>query len=318
VNIRRATEADEAAIRELWEEFEIEVPEPPGTEQWAETWDQQWGDVKRHIAEGAVYVAEDGEGVAGMARMSAPDQGRSHLEFVHVRPRARRRGVAKALVRACVDELKQRGAVRVSLDVLSSNTQARTVWTRLGFEDVAVMMATSVETLERRLGDAPAGSSRASTHVQSDDHTSVERALAQFVPRLESPQVGAAENGWIRIADPLLDTDRDAQSRLSRELSHRLAAVVVSLAVEGGAVVRFRLYERGRMVDEYLSVPTFYGELPKGDELALEVNATLVARLTGGDREEIRRNARTALSPTDLPPADEHYESLARALRLEP
>ena len=76
--------------------------------------------------------------------------------------------------------------------------------------------------------------------------------------------------------------------------------------------MRFRLYERGRMVDEYLSVPTFYGELPKGDELALAANPTLVARLTGADRDEVRRVARTAESPADLPPAAELYDA-ARA-----
>ena len=61
--------------------------------------------------------------------------------------------------------------------------------------------------------------------------------------------------------------------------------------------MRFRLYERGRMVDEYLSVPTFYGELSKGDELALAANPTLVSRLTGADRDEVRRIARTAARP---------------------
>ena len=75
------------------------------------------------------------------------------------------------------------------------------------------------------------------------------------------------------------------------------------------------------MVDEYLSVPTFYGELPKGDELALEANPTLVARLTGADRDEVRRVMRTATSPADLPPAEELYEASraddgARAVKL--
>ena len=92
----------------------------------------------------------------------------------------------------------------------------------------------------------------------------------------------------------------------------------MTLSLEQGAVVRFRLYERGRMVDEYLSVPTFYGELPKGDELALEANPTLVARLTGADRDEVRRVMRTAISPADLPPADELYETIARMMGLEP
>jgi hypothetical protein len=221
-------------------------------------------------------------------------------------------------VRACVDEVKEKGASRVSLDVLTTNTLARTVWTRMGFEEVALVMEAPVEVLEMRLGTAPDGVSRASTHVQTDDRTSVERAVSQFVPRLESPEVGEAANGWIRISDPLIDVDRDAQTRLARELSHRLGAVVVALALEGGAVVRFRLYERGRMVDEYLSVPTFYGELPKGDELALDANPTLVARLTGADRDELRRVARTAATPADLPPAEDLYEALARTLGLEP
>jgi ribosomal protein S18 acetylase RimI-like enzyme len=316
MNIRRATEADEQALRELWEEFEREVPEPPGTAP--ETWDEEWADVRAALDGGAVYVAEDEQGSVGMARATPPARGRSHLVLVHVRPRARRRGVAKALVRACVDEVKAKGATRISLDVLTTNTLARTVWTRLGFDDVALVMEATVEHLERRLAETPVGESRATTHVQTDDGTSVERAIAQFVPRLDAPEIGVAANGWIRIRDPLIDVDREAQTRLARELSHRLGAVVVALALEGAAVVRFRLYERGRMVDEYLSVPTYYGELPKGDELALQANPTLVARLTGADPDAVRRMARNAGSPVDLPPAEELYEGLARALGLEP
>ena len=179
-------------------------------------------------------------------------------------------------------------------------------------------MAAPLDVLERRLAEIPVGESRASTHVQSDDSTSVERALAQFVPRLDDPDVSVSDNGWLRIAHAALDVDRDAQARLARELSHRLGAVVVALALEHGAVVRFRLYEHGRMVDEYLSVPTFYGALPKGDELALDANPTLVARLTGADRDEVRQVARTAGSPGELPPAPELYEQIARVMRLEP
>ena len=317
MKIRRATEADEAAIRELWEEFEAEVPEPDdvGPER---TWEEEWADVTANIAGGAVYLAEDDEGTVGMARATAPERRRSQLVLVYVRPRARRRGVAKALVGACVEEVRAKGAVRMSLDVLWTNTRAREVWTRLGFEEVALVMATPTETLERRLADGPSGPTRAVIHVQSDDRLSVERALAQFVPRLESPAVGAEANGWIRITDPLTDADRGAQGRLAGELSDRLGAVVVALAIEAGAVVRFRLYERGLMVDEYLSVPTFYGELPKVDELALAANPTLVARLTGADREQVRRIVRTASSPADLPPADELYEQIARTMGLEP
>jgi hypothetical protein len=144
---------------------------------------------------------------------------------------------------------------------------------------------------------------------------SVERAVKQFLPRLEQPQL-KTNGSWIRATDPVLDRDRDAHGRFARELSERLGAVTVALALEG-AVVRFRLYERGRMVDEYLSVPTFYGELPKGDELALAANPTLVSRLTGATRDEVRRVARTAESPADLPPAGELYGQLALLMGLE-
>lgn len=316
MSVRRATIADKEALHELWDEYVLGMPEPPGTAP--ESWDEEWAEVRQNMLDGAVYLAEEDDGVTGMARAAAPDHGRSHLVIVFVRPRARRRGVAKALVRACVAEVKEKGAQRVSLNVLSSNTVARAVWARLGFEEAALVLESPLEDLERRLADARVGESRGSVHVQSDDDTSVQRALGQFVPRLEAPDVRDAANGWIRIHDPLIDADRDAQWRLSRELAHRLGAVVVALALEQGAVVRFRLYERGRMVDEYLSVPAFYGELPKGDELALEANPTLVARLTGADRDEVRRVMRTAISPTDLPPADELYGTIAQMMGLEP
>ena len=72
------------------------------------------------------------------------------------------------------------------------------------------------------------------------------------------------------------------------------------------------------MVDEYLSVPTYYGPLPKGDELALSANPTLVARLTGADHDAVRRVARNATSPSELPPAAELHDAIARLMGLEP
>jgi hypothetical protein len=206
----------------------------------------------------------------------------------------------------------------VSLDVLASNDVARSVWRKLGFGEVELVLSQPLDTLERRLGKVAAGPSRATTHVQTDDRTSVERAVAQFVPRLEAPDVRDAANGWIRIAHPLLDADRTAQARFASDLSDRLGAVAVALALEQGEVVRFRLFERGRMVDEYLSLPAYYGPVAKGDELALAANPTLVARLTGAAPDAVRRVARNAESPSELPPADELYTQIAQLMGLEP
>jgi ribosomal protein S18 acetylase RimI-like enzyme len=310
VTIRRATEADEPTLRELWEEFEREVPwevEDP------ETWGDEWRDTLEDVRAGGVFLAEDDEGAVGVARIETAVRGRAHIQLVHVRERGRRRGIAKALLRECAAHAGEQGARFVSLDVLRANQRAVTVWRRLGFEETSYLMAAPLDRLERRLEERPGGTVRASTHVQTDDELSVERAIAQFVPRLEEPRVSAGES-WIRVVDPVLDRDRDAHGRFARELSERLGAVTVALAQEG-EVVRFRLYESGRMVDEYLSVPTYYGELPKGDELALEANPTLVARLTGADRDEVRRVARTAASPAELP-AD-LYEQIGALMGLE-
>ena len=162
------------------------------------------------------------------------------------------------------------------------------MWRRLGFEPVELVLAQALEALETRLGDAPVGPSRASTHVQSDDRASVERAISHFFPRLAEVEVRDVAGGWIRVVDPVLDGDRDAQSRLAADLSDRLGVVVVALALEHGAVVRYRIYERGLMVDEYLSLPAFYGELDLGEALACHANPTIVAR---ADRRRARRGA---------------------------
>jgi len=303
VKIRRATDEDRAVVDALYREFAAEVPEPPGFEE-----DDEPSEL--------VYLAEED---AAVGLLEASRSGRRwHVDLVYVRPQARRRGVTTGLLRQVVNDARADGAEWISLDVLTSNDPARSVWRKLGFEEVELLLAQPLDALERRLADAPAGPTRASTHVQSDDRASVERAIAQFVPRLETPDIRPESSGWTRIVDPLLDTDRDAQRRFASELSDRLGAVVVALALEEGTVVRFRLYERGRMVDEYLSVPTFYGDLPKGDELALAANPTLVARLTGADRDEVRRVARNASSPAELPPAEELYAQIAQMLRLEP
>jgi ribosomal protein S18 acetylase RimI-like enzyme len=315
VNIRRATEADEAVLRELWEEFQLEVPEPADFDR--EPWGEEWSDVRKNLATGAVVLAEGDAGPVGVARLDEPRNGSSHIQFVYVRPRARRQGVTKALLRACADAAREQGARTVSLEVLLSNDVARAAWQQLGFRDVWVGMAQPLDVLDARLAEAEdAGDWRATTHVQSDDELSVKRAVAQFLPRLAAPDVRSSES-WMRVTDPVLDRDRDAHGRLAKELSERLGAVTVALALEG-PVVRFRLYERGRMVDEYLSVPTYYGPLPKGDELALAANPTLLSRLTGADRDDVKRVARTAASAAELPPAPELYEQIARLMGLEP
>jgi len=107
------------------------------------------------------------------------------------------------------------------------------------------------------------------------------------------------------------DADPSKLKALAKELSYTSASVVLSLGVEQGAVVRYHLFDRGAEVDEYLSVPEFYGPLPPGDVIALGSNPRVASRLTGADPQRVREVARTAATPDELPAAQELYEQIA-------
>ena len=88
--------------------------------------------------------------------------------------------------------------------------------------------------------------------------------------------------------------------RLAREISDRMGAFVLTLGLEEGSVVRYVALERGRVVDEYLSVPSTTAR-PPGEVIALGANPRLMARLTGADPDAVRAIARTASSPSSCP-----------------
>jgi hypothetical protein len=104
--------------------------------------------------------------------------------------------------------------------------------------------------------------------------------------------------------------------RLARELSYASGAPTVALGVEHGEVARYSIYDRGGAVDEYLSVPEYYGPLPPGDVVALGANPTVVARLTGAEPARIKAVALTASAPDQLPPAEEIVRELAAAMGI--
>jgi ribosomal protein S18 acetylase RimI-like enzyme len=317
VSIRPATEDDRDLLHELWDAFQGEL-EPP--EWWDMTWDEEWQGLREAIAGDALVLLAELDGdVVGYAVARRPNPRRAHLNDIYVRPQVRRSGVAKELLAAVTAQMRARGAEVLTLGVDLRNTVARTVYRRLGFQEDSLRLLVNLEQLEERLALQTERPSLASTHVQTDDTEAVQRALAQFLPRLghaADADVTPARNGWVTVTDELFDRDRDAQRRLGSELSERLGVPVVALALEEASVVRFLLYDRGRMVDEYLSVPTYYGDLSKADELSLAANSTLVARLTGADPARVRAVARMASSPADLPPARELLEELAAVMGL--
>jgi hypothetical protein len=221
------------------------------------------------------------------------------------------------VLRRLVEDAQARGEDSV---VVEATPETADAWRRAGFSERARILEAPVATLEHRLGDEREPSF-GSIHVQTDDIDAVVRGVRQFVPRMPGNSQGSVvsppRNGWVTVYDELADREPEMLRRLARELSDRMGAVVLLLGVEEGQVVRFVLFERGRVMDEYLSVPEHHGELPPGDVIALSANPTVVARLTGADPGEVRRVVRTARRVEDLPPAPEFVAEVAAVLGVE-
>lgn len=314
MNVRAATEADEAVLRELWEEFETEIPAPA---EWVETWPEEWADVSADIGRGVVLLAEDEEGALGSVRARMLSGNVWHVATAYVRPRGRKQGVLKALLRDAIAAGRERGSTRVTLYVQADNPAGVAVWRRLGFQDDMYYLAADVDELEARLGAAEREPSQGAVYVQNDDHDAVERAVAKYLPRIgrsESTTVHQPHNGWTRVEDELAGRDPKALRRLGRELSLALGAIVITLGIEEGAVVRYVLWDRGGVADEYASVPEHFGPLPPGDVVALAANPTVAQRLTGADPARIRSVALAGDKVDDLPAPQELAAQVADAL----
>jgi ribosomal protein S18 acetylase RimI-like enzyme len=315
--IRPATPDDLPVLTELVREFIAEVPEPDYVDV---DLDEEMKEVEDMVADEVALVAEEDGRVVGFALAEVQPPRLGFLTDVYVRPAARNTGVARELVRATAAALRERGATHLRLEVLESNTDARAIYERWGFRPVEVTLDVDLDTLDRRLGERPAGRSFGSIHVQTDDRAAVERAVAQFVPRLGhsgGSEVSEVRNGWIAVYDELSDREPKLLHRLAREFSNAIGVPTLAIGVEHGEVVRYSLYDRGGAVDEYLSVPEYYGPLPPGDVVALGANPTVLARLTGADPARIRAIALTGTAPDELPPAEELLRELAAALGVE-
>jgi hypothetical protein len=220
-------------------------------------------------------------------------------------------------LRELIEAARGRGESEVRVEAASAVAEE---WRGAGFREVGRILTASVDTLEARLART-GGPTFGSVHVQTDDLDAVVRAVRQFVPRLPGRSQGSVvappRDGWTAVYDELCDREPEMLRRLARELSDRMGAVVVALGLENGEVVRYVALERGRILDEYLSIPEYYGPVPPGDAIALGANPRVMARLTGADPEHIRPAAPTAASPDELPPAPDLLAGIAEVFGIE-
>jgi len=313
--IRAATEADLQLAHELWREFGAEIPDAA----WRDPDEnEELEEIAQLVDEGVVLLAEEDGGATGIAFGGKTGTRVAELRGLYVRPPARGGGVAAELTREFVRRMRAAGAEVVEVGVLASNEGARSAYERWGFNPVELQLAAPVEELERRLAP-PAGPTFGSVHVQTDDVGEVEHTVQKVLPRFgrsAGTSVTGPRNGWVAVHDELCDRDPSQLQRLAKELSYALPAVTLAIGIEEGTAVRYTLYDRGGAVDEYLSVPEFRGPLPPGDVVALGSNPTVVARLTGADARRVREVARTASSPSELPPPLELLEQIAAVMGI--
>jgi ribosomal protein S18 acetylase RimI-like enzyme len=314
VNVRAATPEDLDLLMSLVERLESELPTLPYAEDPAE---RERGKVEDIVRAGVALVAEEDGQAIGYALARFGDHGPTtvYVSDLWVDEAARGRGLGRELLRRISEEAAVRGTTHVLLDVDSRNVDALTFYRRLGFEEGAKILRAPLGLLLATKEEP--GESVGAVHVQSDDAEAVERVVKDYLPRLT--RRGSAEvergNAWTVVrVEPF---DRDVLRKLGMELSYRFGVTVI-LALEHGAVVRFVIHDRGRMVDEYLSVPEYFEPLPPGDALALRANPTVVSRLTGAEPARVRAVARNAATPSELPPARELYEQVAGVMGLTP
>ena len=305
--IRPAIADDLPLVRELWQAFNAEIPDEPWREDdLAE--DLAW--LEHAIRDEIVLLA----GEDGLAVAQRKGERLGFLDVVYVRPEARRSGLAAQLVREVAAQMRERGVEMLELEVLASNAEARAIYDRWGFKPVELTLGAPLAQLEQRLAPAD-GPTFGFVHVQTDDVEKVKRDAAKvlrFEPDVE------VEGNWVRVRSDATDAEPERLKALAKELSYTTGGVVLSLGVDRGVVVRYDLFDKGADVDEYLSVPEYFGPLPPGDTYVLGANATVVGRLTGADPRRVREVARTAASPGELPPAQELYEQIATVIGVQP
>jgi len=308
--IRTATSEDMPLVRDLWRAFSEEVPDLPWRD---DDGAEDLATIEAALAQGGVLLADED----GIAATRKAGERLAYLELLYVRPRARGGGLAGELVREAASRLQQEGVEMLELDVLELNDGARRLYESMGFDTVERVLAAPLGLL---LAEPASGPTFGRVHVQTDDVDGVMRSVQKTLPRLGRPGdhgVSDVENGWVSVQSDLTNADPAKLRALAKELSYLSGGVTLALGVEDGAVVRYALFDRGAMVDEYLSVPEYHGPLPPGDVIALGANPTVVSRLTGADPARVREVVRTASSPRELPPALELYASVGELMGVE-
>ena len=207
----------------------------------------------------------------------------------------------------------------MTLDVATRNEVGKRVWQRLGFTEWAQRLSVPVETLDRRITGAERGRvvrvpSRADGRLgRRAGRSWPGTCRASAAPASPgSPSRGTAGSPSTTSCSTATARRASGSPPSSRTRPRRSFARSPSRTARSCAT---RSSSAGSIVDEYQSVPEFWGPLPPGDVVALGANPTVVSRLTGAEPARVRAVARTASSPDELPPARRALRPTGRAAR---
>ena len=156
MNVRRATEDDRETLYALWDEWvERESPVPSWVQGAREG---TRAGIDTAVSSGCAVIAEQRGEVLGFACGVMQGLRIGDLTELYVRPNARRRGIARELVREVVAGLIERGAAFVTGGVGPANAPAGSFYENAGFRPTELRLVAEVETLKRRLAGPPGSS----------------------------------------------------------------------------------------------------------------------------------------------------------------
>ena len=138
MEVRPATAADVEVLRGLWD---ASIDETTFTPYPGAPFDPAL------VTDQLALVAEDDGRIVGTAYANLVTSEYGFVFGVYVRPDARRRGIARTLMRAIATELRNRGRAYVVLSVDTPNAGARALYERLGFVDAARILRARVDQL---------------------------------------------------------------------------------------------------------------------------------------------------------------------------
>jgi ribosomal protein S18 acetylase RimI-like enzyme len=145
VRIRAGRRSDFQALRRLWQEMSTEAAAGP---YGPSSFDEYWRDAKSLLRHNLVVVAEGPDGaLLGCAFAARTRKDIGHVFGLYVRPEARRRGVAKAMLKAAAAVLRENGVRWILADLELGNEEALRFYERLGFEETGRRFTIDVDGL---------------------------------------------------------------------------------------------------------------------------------------------------------------------------